>query len=385
MLRTKEVPYVYSRDGIFYFTRRIPNDLKGYYRCLRLVLSLRTKSLRAAKTKSTTLAAQLDEEWMTLRWRTDDSPLRRYLSDEAFEARKLSNAPLMSEAKTIYLKSKGNSRPITFTQAVDRTTESLICTIGDKPIDTYSRQNANVFRDALFKRGLSRSSVKRIFGTIRALINFVTRELGLSDTNAFSGIYFGEDEQHTDSRRQPIPIRDIRSVQAECERTNDEGRWLIALISDSGMRLSEAVGLNKNDLKLDHEFSHIVLRPHPWRRLKTISSERIIPLAGTALWAARQAYQSSSTEFLFPKYCDETTCKSNSASAALNKWLSSRVPKQCVIHSFRHSFRDRLRAVECPQDIIDRLGGWSLSGVGEAYGVGYPLKVLSKWIDKGMT
>ena len=28
MLRTKEVPYVYSRDGIFYFTRRIPNDLK---------------------------------------------------------------------------------------------------------------------------------------------------------------------------------------------------------------------------------------------------------------------------------------------------------------------------------------------------------------------
>ena len=40
MLRTKEVPYVYSRDGIFYFTRRIPNDLKGYYRCPRLVLSL---------------------------------------------------------------------------------------------------------------------------------------------------------------------------------------------------------------------------------------------------------------------------------------------------------------------------------------------------------
>ena len=104
---------------------------------------------------------------MTLRWRRDDSPLRRYLSDEAFEARELSNAPLMSEAKTIYLKSKGNGRPITFTQAVDRATESLVGTIGDKPIDTYSRQNANVVRDALFERGLSRSSVKRIFGTIR--------------------------------------------------------------------------------------------------------------------------------------------------------------------------------------------------------------------------
>ena len=125
---------------------------------------------------------------MTLRWRRDNSPLRRYLSDEAFEARELSNAPLMSEAKTIYLKSKGNGRPITFTQAVDRTTESLICTIGDKPIDTYSRQNATVFRDILFESGLSRASIKRIFGTIRAIIKFIPRGSGLSDTNAFSDI-----------------------------------------------------------------------------------------------------------------------------------------------------------------------------------------------------
>ena len=31
----------------------------------------------------------------------------------------------------------------------------------------------------------------------------------------------------------------------------------------------------------------------------------------------------------------------NSASAALNKWLKPYVPENCVIHSFRHSFRDR--------------------------------------------
>ena len=35
MLRTKDVPYVYSRDGIFYFTRRDPKDLQGHYRCPR--------------------------------------------------------------------------------------------------------------------------------------------------------------------------------------------------------------------------------------------------------------------------------------------------------------------------------------------------------------
>ena len=34
---------------------------------------------------------------------------------------------------------------------------------------------------------------------------------------------------------------------------------------------------------------------------------------------------------------------------------------------FRHSLRDRLRAVECPADIIDQIGGWSTSGVGQQY------------------
>ena len=355
MLRTTEVPYVYARDGIYYFTRRIPKDLRGHYRCPRIVPSLRTKSLSAAKTKSVTLVAQLDEEWMTLRWRSKVSPVRRYLSDQAFVVRELSDAPLMSEAKDIYLRAKGQGRPGTFAQAVARAIGNLIGTVGDKPIDTYSRQDAIRVRDALFERDLSKASVKRMFGTIRALVNFVTRELGLSDVSAFSGIYLGDDNHQAETKRQPIPTIYIQSIQRECQHINDEGRWVTSLISDSGLRLSEATGLHKDDVKLDHKHPHIVLRAHSWRRLKTMGSERIVPLVGSALWAVRLAHQSSAVGFLFPRYCDENDCKSNSASAALNKWLSPRVPNGCVIHSFRHSFRDRLRAVECPQDITDRL------------------------------
>ena len=35
--------------------------------------------------------------------------------------------------------------------------------------------------------------------------------------------------------------------------------------------------------------------------------------------------------------------------------------------------RDRLRTVECPKEIIDQIGGWSSSDVGESYGEGVPL------------
>ena len=67
---------------------------------------------------------------------------------------------------------------------------------------------------------------------------------------------------------------------------------------------------------------------------------------------------------------------------AFNKWLHQYVPENCVIHSFRHSIRDRLRAVECPSDIVDAIGGWKTSGVGHGYGNGYPLNVLEKWMKR---
>ena len=155
---------------------------------------------------------------------------------------------------------------------------------------------------------------------------------------------------------------------------------MIALINDTGMRLSEAAGLHNGDINLDNKHPHIVLKAHPWRRLKTKGSERIIPLVGAALWAATQAVHQSKTEFLFPRYCNEDGCKANTASASLNKWWSPRVPKGGVIHSFRHSFRDRLRAVECPADIADRLGGWAVGGVGEDY----QIEVLSKWMRSAL-
>ena len=86
--------------------------------------------------------------------------------------------------------------------------------------------------------------------------------------------------------------------------------------------------------------------------------------------------------FAFPRYTSKNQCNTNSASAALNKWLKSKLIDDYVIHGLRHSFRDRLRAVECPSDIIDQLGGWSLRSIGQGYGKGYDLEVLTKWVSK---
>ena len=141
---------------------------------------------------------------------------------------------------------------------------------------------------------------------------------------------------------------------------------MVGLISDTGMRLGEAIGLPKQDIVLDGDVPYIDLKPHLWRRLKTSGSERQIPLVGSSLWAVQRLLdQQTDNPFAFPRYCNHGHHNTNSASAALNKWLKGHAPEGRVIHSFRHSMRDRLRAIECPSDIIDRICGWITTGVGQ--------------------
>ena len=44
--------------------------------------------------------------------------------------------------------------------------------------------------------------------------------------------------------------------------------------------------------------------------------------------------------------------------------------------------RDRLRAVECPSNVIDQIGGWATEGVGQVYGEGYSVQVLDNWLTR---
>ena len=53
-----------------------------------------------------------------------------------------------------------------------------------------------------------------------------------------------------------------------------------------------------------------------------------------------------------------------------------------IVHDLRHSLRDRLRAVECPSDIIDHIGGGTTTGIGYAYGKSYSVEILAKWMHK---
>ena len=374
------VSYLYKKRGVYYFSKRVPSDVRSYYKSDRIVICLRTKSNVLAIRASKSLYQRLDDYWTSIRLTRMQVPAEHMLVSKP-PLNINSNAPLLSEALSIYLKLKGEGKGKVFIRGANRTIGYVIALLGDLPIDNYSTKDASNFRDYLLDRGLLISSVRRVFSSVRAIINLVIQEYGLAINNSFAKTYMPEIKEG--QKRQSLPAQIIKNIQSICKEYDDDLRWLVALLSNTGMRLGEGVGLLKSDINLNCEIPHIRLIPHPWRRLKTRGSERCIPLVGASLWASyRILKHNNDSIFAFPRYTSKDKCNANSASASLNKWLKEKLLNDYVIHGFRHSFRDRLRAVECPSEIIDQLGGWSSKSVGQGYGEGFGLFILKKWLDK---
>jgi len=366
------------RNETYYFLKRVPYDLKDYYSVKRLCFSLKTKSYSSALRMTKSVLQRLEDYWLGIRLQKMDIPAINLVKPNENTD---DSSPNINDALDLYLRLKGIDKGKTFIRTANRNVEYIIKVLGNKSIKSYTSIDASKFRDWLIEQGMSLSTVKRVFSSVKAVINLTIQEYGLDINNPFSKTYMPDidDKQY----RESIPTETIKHIQSLCREYDDDLRWLVALLSDTGMRLGEGVGLLKSDINLDCEIPHINLVPHPWRRLKTKASERYIPLTKQAQWACQRILEHNKDSlFAFPRYASPTGCNANSASAALNKWLKEKLSKPYVIHGFRHAFRDRLRAVECPSEIIDQLGGWSLRSIGEGYGRGYDLDVLHKWISK---
>ena len=377
-MRNKYVTnHVLLRNETYYFLKRVPYDLKEYYSVKRLCFSLKTKSYSSALRISKSVLQRLDDYWLGVRLQKMDIPVIHLVRSNDVEE---DSSPTISDALELYLRLKGIDKDKTFIRTANRNIEYIIKVLGNKSIRSYSSSDASKFRDWLLEQGMSNSTLKRVFSSVKAIINLIINEYGLDITNPFSKAYLPSIDNEV---RESISLKDTKIIQSISKKEDDELRWLLLLLSDSGMRLSEALGLSKDDINLNCEIPHIRLIPHPWRRLKTRTSERYIPLTKESEWACMRILEHNNDSlFAFPRYTSLKGCNANSASAALNKWLKEKLIDNYVIHGFRHSFRDRLRAVECPSEIIDQLGGWSLKSVGQGYGKGYKLSVLSKWLLK---
>lgn len=376
MVYKKSLHYVTNKSGTYYLYRRVPKDFRHLYKSDRISISLRTKDPTTAQQSASAICANLEKLWASERLKLITENL---LPSNIGSTVKDSACLTFSEASAIYLKLKNSEKSTKFKQDTIRNTKYLLTAVGDKPLDQYIKPDAGSFRDYLITRGLVIASVRRIFGSIISIFNIACSEIGLTITNPFTSTYFPSLDDSEE--RIPVSSHGIKALQKKCIEADDEPRWLLALISDTGMRLSEAAGLETHDIVLNTRYPHIDLKPNSCRTLKTKSSSRQIPLVGVSLWSARRII-CKGQKHAFPSYIRNGKCNANSASATINKWIKSNTSETVSVHSFRHSMRDRLRTVECPSEIVDCIGGWARLSIGQKYGTGYPLEVVHQWMTK---
>jgi integrase len=225
-------------------------------------------------------------------------------------------------------------------------------------------------------------TVRRELNSLSAVWNCAARDTNITSQNPFTHQVI-PDEGKDAKVRISYTHQQLVTLYRACKDRDDDIRWLIALIIETGARLGEITGLALSDLVLDAEIPHVIFKEHPWRSLKTYGSARNVPLVGASLWAATRIVQTAKTDqyFAFPRYTTTKKSNASSASAIVVQFIRAQGINR-VAHELRHSIQDRLRNVECPKEISYAIDGHAHQDVGDSYGNGYSLHVLKRWLDK---
>lgn len=359
------VPNTIQMHGSYYYNRRVPKHaVEAFGTHVRICLSSYAEE---ATLLSEGLTERLNGIWSG-GGAIQNVDLQMLL--HSVRPRTLTLTDLVEE----YLSFK-NIDPTPVRQAVT----TLLEVAGDKDISEYVRQDARAFIAALQHKGNSTGTIRRRIGPLSALLNYGFAELDIDKRNPFTRLPF-KGEGADRKQRGTFTIAELKQGYSDAFSSGSEIKLLLPILGETGCRIGEIVGLRLEDIDLGKAVIRIV--PHNARRLKTTGSERELPLVGAALEAMKLIVGNRSDGFLFPRYLKDGSIRATHASNAFNKSLRKNFADRTA-HSLRHTFRDRLRAVECPLELIDSLGGWSSVGtVGSSYGLGYSLSQKRCWIEK---
>lgn len=255
-----------------------------------------------------------------------------------------------------------------------RAADLFIAVVADKPIDEITRNDALDFREHWQMRiegeGLQIGTANKDFGHMNKMFTILNDTLRLGLQSPFANLRI---RGQIDGQRTAYPADFVQNQILQdgmLDGLNEDARRILYVMADTGLRLAEACNLMPEDIHLDAPVPYVTVAAHG-RRLKTPQSARDVPLVGVAL-AAMNAHPNG-----FPRYRDNE----GSLSALVNKVLKLRNLRPVSgqsLYSLRHTFEDRLTAVEAPEKLIAMLMGHKYSR--PKYGAGPSLAQRQEWL-----
>jgi integrase/recombinase XerD len=210
-------------------------------------------------------------------------------------------------------------------------------------IDSFSLTKKNNITDfMLFQKdkGLSSNSVARRLAAIKSLYRFLVRE----------GVLKADPSSLIDSPKlwkkipQTLSANEVDALLSEPDLRDDQGirdKAILETLYATGMRVSEAVNLKKDNVNLDVGFLRCIGKGN---------KERIIPLGKKAIISIKRYIDSSrpkqlknkESDFLFLNRFDKTISRQSLWKIIKKYSKRARIKKPIRPHILRHSFATHL-------------------------------------------
>ncbi len=163
---------------------------------------------------------------------------------------------------------------------LNETLDCLFGIIGEKPVEAYTRQDARKFVE-VYGRKVKTTSVRRRLNSLNAVFNYAIYELDLPHRNPFARIIIkGEGKDATP--REPFSVAELKKLYS-ASLAYGRLRLILPILGETGCRLSEVLGLMKEDVIRTEDLLVINIRENDCRGLKTENSKRSFHNNFTAL------------------------------------------------------------------------------------------------------
>ena len=412
-------------NGWYYYDRRVPTYAKEYFRKNRVKISLKTKDKNEAHKRAHIVNSEYEKLWNNLIRDKKTANVSDYKRAKAIAIahgiayRDITDLNNKTSTEEIYARTQALKSGIENEEIIDsllglaeipqiplkdceelywplvkdrlvnksehqirkyknpriRSFSDFCMFIGEnRDIATISRKDILDYRGHLLELisdGLNGDTANKKILHVKDILRTIcnANEIPFNEDTLFAKTRF----QFDMNQRVAFEARHVEeTLLPALKGLNKEARMLVYIMADTGMRESEVIGLDKEDIVLDAEVPHVRIRPKANKALKTKSSERVIPLVGTALYAFKQMPNG------FSRYTN-----ADSASNLINKYLTNnnlRQEKGQSLYSLRHTFKDRLRDARADIELIDQLMGHTNNK--PAYGRGHLLKTAHEVLEQ---
>jgi len=233
---------------------------------------------------------------------------------------------------------------------------------------------------------ISRSTASKRWDMIVSILN-MAKSVGHITSNHLSGMPIKVSDDKKD-KRHPFTEGDIMTIFSQPmftqgKRLRDHYYWLPLLGLYTGARIEELCQLNLKDIaEVDEVLCCNITDEGEGQRLKSKASKRRIPihphLVELGFIQYVDARKATGDTMLFPAMKKQSGRFSHGPS----KWFSGVKTKlgfeqDKAFHSFRHTFIDKLRAIQAPDYIIKGLAGHSDESMTHSvYGSNSPVPLL---------